>query len=184
MNRLAAPSLIQTPGQTNEVRYFGYPPLMAKNAAFGIEKFRYMLDEIRPLHKAHYNETETTYLDSKFDPDYEQYIALERDKKFICFTCRIRSRMAGYLQYYLFNDLHAQSMYQAREDAFFLHPLVRNKKIAPVMLAYAEKCLQALGCQYVGMTSKAPVGAPDIGPFLQKREYRPVAVYYAKKLKD
>lgn len=182
MNRPAQPLSAQTPVQTDVPRYFGHPPHFAGDMAFGIEKFSDMVDEIRPLHEIHYNETETSYLDEAFNPNYEQYIALERDGRFICFTCRTGLKMVGYLQYYVYRSSHTQRACQAREDAFFLHPLIRGKKIAPIMLAYAEDALRVLGCHYIGMTSKAPVGAPDIGPFLQKRGYKPVAVYYAKKL--
>jgi len=34
------------------------------------------------------------------------------------------------------------------------------------------------------MTSKSPVGGPDIRPFLEKRGYRFVAEYFSKKLED
>ena len=130
----------------------------------------------------HYEETETKYLDHDYNPNYPSYMDMEKDGRFVCFTCRIGLKMVGYLQYYVFRDQHSQQVLQAREDAFFLHPLVRGQKIAPKFLAYAEDALRALGCHYVGMTSKAPIGAPDIGPFLEGRGYEPVAVYYAKKL--
>lgn len=172
------------PRTTPRPRYYTIPPRVAGSVVFGIEKFADMLDEVRPLHEMHYNETETEYLDDEYNPNYASYMEMEKDGRFVQFTCRIGLQLVGYLQYYVFRDLHTQRVYQAREDAFFLHPLVRGKKIAPQFLAYAEDALRALGCRYVGMTSKAPVGAPDIGPFLQKQGYRPVAVYYAKKLES
>lgn len=175
---------LQTTQQTPHPRYYGLPPQVIGNIAFGVEKFADMLKEIAPLHKIHYMETEAEYLDHDYDPNYQSYMDLEKDGRFVCFTCRMGLQLVGYLQYYVFRDQHSQQVYQAREDAFFLHPLVRGKKIAPEFLAYAEDALRALGCHYVGMTSKAPVGAPDIGPFLQRRGYRPIAVYYAKKLES
>jgi GNAT superfamily N-acetyltransferase len=150
----------------------------------GIERFSNMLPEIAPLHEAHYLETEAEYLDTPYEPNYQSYVSMEEDGRFVCFTVRMGWQMVGYLQYYVFRDQHSRRMLQAREDAFYLHPLVRGKKIAPQVLAYAEDALRALGCRYVGMTSKAPVGAPDIGPFLESRSYRPIAVYYVKDLES
>lgn len=163
-------------------RYYFKPPYIEGQVVIGLEHIADMEDEIRVLHEAHFNETETEYLDADFEPDYAQYKALENDGRFVCFTVRIGGQMVAYLQYYIFRDLHTQQIQNAREDAFFVHALARSKKVGGNLLAYAEGALTQLGCRYIGMTSKAPIGAPDIGPFLEKRNYRPVAIYYTKKL--
>lgn len=167
--------------QTGPIYYY-HQPVITGALAIGVEHITDMEDEIRPLHEAHYNETETEYLDDPFDPDYTQYKELEKDGRFICFTVRIGGQMVAYLQYYIFRDLHTKQVDNAREDAFFVHALARSKHVGGELLAYAEEALTRLGCRYIGMTSKAPIGAPDIGPFLEKRNYRPVAIYYTKKL--
>lgn len=165
------------------MKYIGVPPeFVDGDIAIGIEKLEDIVGEIRPLHEAHYNETEVLYLDHPFNPDYERYTALERDQQFVVFTVRSGWKLVGYLQYYVFRDLHTQGVYQAREDALFLSEQVRGRKLAPKLLAYAEDALRLLGCSYVGMSSKGPVGGPDIGPFLERKGYRPVATFYAKKL--
>ncbi len=164
--------------------YYLAPPIIKGNVAIGLEKFSDMLEDIRPLHEAHFNETETQYLDDEFNPNYQSYMDMEQDGRFVCFTVRLGWKMVAYLQYYVFRDLHSQRVLQAREDALYVHPLARGKKIAPQLLAYAEDALKTLGCRYVGMTSKAPVGAPDIGPFLERRGYRPIAVYFVKNLEN
>lgn len=162
-------------------KYYGFQPAREGEVIYGIERLADIEDEIRPLHEAHYNETETTYLETPFSPSYDRYKASEEAAQFVLFTLRVGSTLAGYLQYYVFNDMHTQ-MKQAREDALFVSAEFRGKKLAPGMLAYAESALQQLGCTMIGMTSKAPIGAPDLGPFLEKRGYRPVAVFYTKKL--
>jgi GNAT superfamily N-acetyltransferase len=173
----------QTPIKaTKRPRYYAVPPVIRGKVAIGLEKFTDMKEEIRPLHAAHYAETETKYQNEDFNPNYEAYYDMEKDGRFVCFTVRLGWQMVAYLQYYVFRDVHTKDVLQAREDAFFVHPLARGNKIAPQLLAYAEDALKVLGCQYAGMTSKAPVGAPDIGPFLEKRGYKPVAVYYVKDL--
>lgn len=149
----------------------------------GHEKIADMLDVLRVLHAEHYQETETLYLDASFDPDYERYKQTEARGDFVVFTCRRPTlEMVGYLQYYVFRDMHAQTMVQAREDALFLTKAVRGCGLAPKLLGYAEHCLTQLGCTHVGMSSKGPAGGPDLDAFLRRRKYRPVATYYVKKL--
>jgi GNAT superfamily N-acetyltransferase len=167
--------------QTLNKSYYGFTPHQSGEITLGLERLADIEAEIRPLHEAHYNETETTYLDTPFSPSYDRYKASEEAGQFILFTTRLGVELVGYLQYYVFNDMHTQ-MKQAREDALFISPIYRGMRLAPKMLAYAENALYQLGCTMIGMTSKAPVGAPDLGPFLEAHGYRPVAVFFVKKL--
>lgn len=164
--------------------YIGFPPFSDEGYTIGIERVADVQDEIRPLHAQHYAETEALYLDTPFKPDYDRLIALEKEAQFVQFTVRYGLELVGYLQYYVFRDLHTSDMYTAREDAFFLTKQHRGHGMAPKILSYAESCLYQLGCRYVGMSSKAPIGGPDIGPFLEKRGYRPVALFYMKDLES
>jgi GNAT superfamily N-acetyltransferase len=166
-----------------EVKYYGFAPLeIAAGTVVGIEKISQIVDEMRELHALHYAETETLYLESPFDPDYAQWAQLEREAKFVLFTTRVDGKLVGYLQYYVYRDAHSRGSLIGREDAFFLRPEVRGQGLAPKLLKYAEDILAKLGCKYIGMSSKGPVGGPDIGPFLESRGYRPVAVFYSKKV--
>lgn len=167
------------------MKYIGFPPMLdADSIAVGIERIEDITDEMRELHAQHYAETETLYLDTPFSPDYARYIALEQAKQFVLFTVRYGVELVGYLQYYVYRDLHTSDVYQAREDAFFITKQHRGRRIAPRLLAFAETCLRQLGCRYVGMSSKGPVGGPDIGPFLEKNGYCPVAIFYSKDLES
>lgn len=162
-------------------KYYGFQPARAGQATFGIERVADIEDEVRVLHEEHYNETETLYLDTEFSPSYDRYKASEEAGQFVLFTVRLGSTLAGYLQYYVFNDMHTE-MKVAREDAFFVSKPFRGKKLGPSMLSYAEDALRQLGCKKVGMSSKAPVGGPDIGPFLESVDYKPVATFFMKDL--
>jgi GNAT superfamily N-acetyltransferase len=162
--------------------YIGFPPFMDESITIGVERLADCEEALRVLHGEHYAETETLYLETPFDPDYQRYKELEARQQFVLFTVRNGLELVGYLQYYVFRDLHTQGVYQAREDAFFLNKKHRGHGIAPKLLSFAESCLCQLGCRYVGMSSKAPVGGPDIGNFLEHRDYRPVAMFYVKDL--
>ena len=157
-------------------------PFIEGDIAIGIEAMSDILDEIAPLHKAHYQETEVAYLDHPYDPDYLRLCSLENDGGYVVFTIRVGQKLAGYVQYHIFRDLHTQGIYVAREDCFYITPEFRGKKLAPKLLNFAEHGLKQLHCAYVGMTSKSPVGGADIRPFLEGRGYRMVAEYYCKKL--
>lgn len=164
-------------------KYYAFAPHTSGDAVFGLERLADIEDELRVLHEAHYNETETLYLDTPFDASYDRYRASEEAGQFVLFTLRLGSTLVGYLQYYVFNDMHTR-IKQAREDAFYILEQYRGRKLAPGLLAYAEDALRQLGCSMIGMSSKAPVGGPEIGPFLEKHGYKPVAIFYAKKLES
>lgn len=163
-------------------RYYAWDISFSGEVVIGHERIEDMHDELRVLHEQHYRETETLYLDVPFKPDYVRYIESEKRGQFVVFTARSQGELVGYLQYYVFRDMHSAGMRQAREDAFFFTEKVRGKGHAPKLLKYAEEALKLLGCRFVGMSSKAPAGGPDIGKFLERKGYRPVATYYIKQL--
>jgi GNAT superfamily N-acetyltransferase len=165
-------------------KYRAFPPYNDGHVMIGCERLEDCLSEIAPLHEAHYAETEEEYLDHPYNPDYERLFALEKNGHYVTFTVRRNLELVGYIQYHVFRDLHTQSVYTAREDCLYLSPAVRGEGIAPKLLAFAEQSLKQLSVKYVGMTSKNPVGGPDLKPFLEKRGYRHVAEYFSKKLED
>jgi GNAT superfamily N-acetyltransferase len=164
------------------MKYSGFLPEQDGLLTIGVEKLGEIHEEIRPLHAEHFGETEVLYLDTPFDPDYDRYRELEKTGGFVLITARWGTKLVGYIQYYVFRDLHTQGAYMAREDAMFITAEARGNKLAPRMLAYAEHAMAGLGCSFIGMTSKGPVGGPEIGPFLESKGYRPVAMFYGKKL--
>lgn len=164
-------------------RYYGLDPLIEGEFTVGHEKMHEIIPDIEPCYRQHYQETEAVYLPgSKYDPNWRHYEQLEKSGTFVLFTVRKYSTVVGYLQYHVYRDMHAQGELTAREDAFYLIPECRGSGIAPKLLGYAEHFLQKLGCTYVGMTDKSPVGGAPIGGFLQKKGYGLVAHYYVKEL--
>lgn len=164
-------------------KYYAFVPARDGEVTFGLERLSEIEDEIRVLHEEHFLETETTYLPTEFSPSYDRYKASEEAGQFVQFTARVGDVLAGYLQYYVFDDMHT-NIKQAREDALFVSKRFRGNKLGPGMLAYAEDALRQLGCRMIGMTSKHPIGAPDLGPFLESRGYRKIAVFYTKELEN
>lgn len=173
--------------------YYGFAPRTiemkdGRQVVVGHERIAHMVEDIYELHKEHFSETETLYLDDPILPDYTRLAELEARKQFVVFTVRSlsdnRKKMVGYLMYYVFRSIHMANIYEAREDAFFLTKDFRGGGVAKELMNFAEASLKDLGCKYVGMSSKGPVGGPDIGGFLKARGYRHVAEYYAKRLTE
>lgn len=167
--------------QTKLKKYYGFVPAKEGQVTFGLERIAEIEDEIRVLHEEHYLETEVLYKPTEFAPSYDRYVASEEVGQYVQFTARVGDVLAGYLQYYVFDDMHSH-IKQAREDALFVSKRFRGNKLAPGMLAYAEDALRQLGCRMIGMTSKHPVGGPNLESFLESKGYRKVAVYYTKEL--
>ena len=167
-----------------EAKYIGFPPAVHGDYYIGVQRIENITEEMREIHALHFQETETLYLDEPFNPDYGRYIDAERRNGFVLFTVRHNSTLVGYLQYYVYRDMHASGMFTAKEDAFFLLPEHRGQGLAPKVLDFAEDFLQKLGCRYVGMSDKSPIGGVALGGFLKHRGYRDVAVYYVKELES
>lgn len=161
-----------------------WPELLDEHTVIGVERMEHMWDDLTQLLKRHYNETETSYLSEPYDPDVERYKMTEAVGQSVIFTLRIRGLMVGYLMFNVYRGLHSRNTLQAREFAFFIDEPYRGSGYGAKLLTYAEDILKRLGCKHVGMSSKAPVGAPDIGPALEKRGYKPIAVYYVKRLES
>lgn len=164
-------------------KYYGFKPAEANGYVIGHEKQQDILPEIHRVYEQHYAETEQGYLPgTEFKPNYAVYKQSEDEGKFILFTVRKDSTVVGYLQYYVFRDMHAAGALAAREDAFYLAPEHRGTGLSSHILDYAEHFLQKLGCTFVGMTDKSPVGGAPIGSYLKRRDYQEVAIYYVKML--
>lgn len=164
------------------MKYYGGTPFSDGIYTIGHQRLSDIEDEVRKLHDKHFSETEEGYLKSAFAPDYDRYKASEARGDFVLFTLREFSTLAGYLQYYVFRSMHSAELMHAKEDAFFIDPEYRSRGLAPKMLHFAEHFLQKLGCRFVGMTSKHPVGGADIRKFLNREGYREVATYHVKEL--
>lgn len=163
-------------------KYYGFPVYQDGDITIGHQRMADVMDEIVPLYAKHFVETEEKYLDTEYEPNYEQYLAAEERGNFVLFTVRKGSTLVGYMQYHIYNWAHSRRLRHAKEDALYVAEEHRGGGLSKKVLDYTEDFLQKLGCAYVGMTSKAPVGSTDIGPYLETRGYRPVAVYYVKEL--
>ena len=140
-------------------------------------------EDIRPLHEAHYAETETRYKSHKVGVNYEHMGKCDDAGTMRCFGARLvdSQQLIAYLFVYISPSAHDSSLC-AVEDAYYIMPEYRGSGLARRLLQYSEKRLKELGVDYFFMSSKAPVGGPNIGMFLETEGFKPTAIMYSKAL--
>src|SRR5687768_7780021 len=82
---------------------------------FAHERLEDIIDEMRPLHQAHWAETEKHRHGIAFNPDYETFCRYERAGRCIVFTLREDGRLLGNFSLYLDRSMHTKTLL-ATED--------------------------------------------------------------------
>lgn len=120
---------------------------------FAIERIGDIADEIKPLHQAHWNETEVHRHDLPFDPDYETFFRYERAGRYVLLTLRKDGKLLGNCAMYLDKSTHTQTII-ATEDTLYLLPEARKGRVASRFVAYAENAMRLLGAREINITVK------------------------------
>lgn len=168
----------------SEPKYYAFEPYIDGPVIIGHEKIAEIHRELRPLHEMHFNEVEAHLLDAPFDPDYSSHCMQEKLSRFVLFTLRVDGALVGYLQYYVFRNPYSQHVRMAKEDALFIKEEARGRGYAKPLIDFAENALRQLGCSVLGISSRGPSGSTDVGQYFERLGYFPVAMYYAKRMKD
>jgi GNAT superfamily N-acetyltransferase len=154
-----------------------------KNFLIQSVSIRPSIEDIRPLHEAHYAETETKYKHHKVGVNYEHMSKCDENGTMKCFGARLvdTEQLIAYLFVYITKSAHDSSL-GAVEDAYYIMPEYRGSGLARRLLQFSEKRLKELGVDYFYMSSKAPVGGPNLGMFLETEGFKATAVMYSKAL--
>jgi len=166
-------------------KYYGPEPAIIGSYKIGLERMTDIKDEVREIHKAHWDETEIVYITRPLDVDYDRFVELEDAAMFVIFTVRDsaqENKLVGNLMYFLVTSIHIKGMLEATEDAFFLAKEARKGVLAIRFLEFAEKALIAIGVKVIGMSDKAPCGGKSLEKLMGHMGYRPVARYYMKEV--
>ncbi len=125
-----------------------------KGLSFGVEYLADIVDDIHPLHEAHFQETEKHRLGFGLDIDYDYLIATERSGGLIQFTARTEDgRLVGNIRMFLDTSLHTGTLY-ASEDTFFILPDYRKGFAALRFWQYMEQIVRQLGAREIRTDSK------------------------------
>jgi GNAT superfamily N-acetyltransferase len=120
---------------------------------FTIERIEDIADEIKPLHQAHWNETEVHRHELPFNPDYETFFRYERAGRYILLTLRQDGKLLGNCAMYLDKSTHTQTII-ATEDTLYLLPEARKGRVASRFVAYVENALRLLGATEINIAVK------------------------------
>jgi GNAT superfamily N-acetyltransferase len=129
------------------------PPEKCGDFVFSRERIEDIAEEIKLLHRAHWDETEEHRHGLPFDPDYATFARYERAGRYVLFTVRKENRLCGNCAMYLDRSTHTQTVL-ATEDTLYLLPLARTGRVARRFVGYVEKAMRLLGASEIHITVK------------------------------
>ena len=135
---------------------------------FSLERIEAIAEEIKPLHQAHWNETEGHRHGLPFNPDYAAFVRYERAGRYVLLTLREGGRLSGNCAMYLDKSMHTQTII-ATEDTLYLLPDARKGRVARHFVAYIERAMRQLGAREIHITVKTVNKA---GRFFRMLGYR------------
>jgi GNAT superfamily N-acetyltransferase len=128
-------------------------PRYNAHLVFAVERIENITEEIKHLHRAHWNETEGHRHRLPLQPDYEAFIRYERAGRYLLFTVRSEGKLLGNCAMYLDKSAHTQTLI-ATEDTLYLLPEARRGTIAKRFVRYVENALKLLGVREINITVK------------------------------
>ncbi|MBN9134381.1 MAG: GNAT family N-acetyltransferase [Nitrosospira multiformis] len=120
---------------------------------FAVERIENITEEIKHLHRAHWNETEEHRHRLPFQPDYETFIRYEQAGRYLLFTVRSEGKLLGNCAMYLDKSAHTQTLI-ATEDTLYLLPEARRGTVAKRFVRYVENAMKLLGVREINITVK------------------------------
>lgn len=141
---LASEMLEQFPAHGTPIDLDQFQPRTCGSIVFAAERLLDILDEIEPLHEAHWMETEHHYQGTVKKPDIGAGLADEQAGRMIQFTARHEGRLVGNMRMYVGGTSRHTGRPMATEDTIFLLPEFRGGIRAVRFMQYVEDCLAQL----------------------------------------
>jgi hypothetical protein len=152
-------------------------PRESHGFVFAVERYAACLDELKPLHAAHWLETEKHRHALPFNPDYDGMLHLEAVGKLALVTIRKDGELVGQTTMKLYQSMHSQTL-TANEDSLFLRSDQRGS--LGVMLAfirYGIEAMERLGVAEIRVSSKIINGADKL---MVRAGFKPFAIQLVK----
>jgi N-acetylglutamate synthase-like GNAT family acetyltransferase len=131
----------------------GIEPQQYGEFVFEIERMANIENEVRPLHQAHWQETEGHRHGLELEPDYDTFKRYEQAGRYVLFTMRSEGRLLGNCAMYLDGSTHTKTLI-ATEDTLFILPEARKGRIAGVFINYCETALKQMGVKEINVSVK------------------------------
>lgn len=157
-----------------------FPAVALGDASLQVERFEDLIEELEPLHQAHWLETEKHRHGLDLAPNYALLLSRERQGGLLQFTARRSGELVGHVRMYLGRSTHTCTLY-AEEDTLYIKPEHRGGFLAIRLLRYAEACLKQVGVREIRADSKL-LNHADV--LMKRLGYTPVALKFHKFIED
>lgn len=114
----------------------------------GVERLADVLEELKPLHRAHWEERADLRPVGDLSPDYERGIRLNDAGAYILCTARRDGRLIGYCSFYVDHNTWTGAR-EASAELLYLVPDERHGWLAVRLYEYAHHVLRHVGVKRV-----------------------------------
>jgi len=146
-------STLQQPDLNDRINVEDIPAEEYEGCLILAERIEDLVDEIKPLHAAHWAETESYRHGIELNADYDYMVNAERQGRFILFTVRYEGTLVGNCMMYLSKSTHTQK-WVAEEDTIFILPEYRKGRLGVRLIRYVEDVLRNMGISEIRITVK------------------------------
>jgi L-amino acid N-acyltransferase YncA len=181
---LDAGTILAIIDDVNRVNYNPIPishiePKTCKGFVFAAERYRDCLGELKPLHEAHWSETEKHRHELSLNPNYDEALRMEDAGFVMLFTVRKDGELVGQMSLKIFKSMHSQTLV-ADEDSLFLRKDARGS-LAVVMefLRFVANSLETVDVREIRASSKLVNSADKL---MIRAGFKPVAIQMVKMI--
>lgn len=146
-----------------------------------VESFEESLDYLKPLLPIHYKELALNQDKVPLSPQFDKYVATEKQGGLIFVTLRKAGEMVGYFIGFIAPGLHYSTCLTCQMDIFYVLPEHRGSGTGFQLFKFVEQQLKKRGVQRLFVGSKLH---KDASWLFEKLNYTPVETYYSAWLGD
>lgn len=156
------------------------PLAHAAKVTYQWERFADAIHEALPLLKKNWEETGDG---GDFEPNFDQYFAMERAGVIKFFSARRDGALIGYLSIFVTPELHCTRRKTAISDAFWVHPLEREGWVGYKLLSLCEEGLREFGVSRIDLMPKIDFkndNGYSVSSIMKRLKYTPHEIRYVK----
>lgn len=146
-----------------------------------VESFEENLEYLKPLLPIHYKELALNQDKVPLSPQFDKYVATEKQGGLIFVTLRKAGEMVGYFIGFIAPGLHYSTCLTCQMDIFYVLPEHRGSGTGFQLFRFVEQQLKKRGVQRLFVGSKLH---KDASWLFEKLNYTPVETYYSAWLGD
>ena len=148
---------------------------------FARESYATVVEDIKALLPAHWEELALYQDDIVLDPDFEIYEAIDKAGKLALYTVRTEDkRLVGYAIYFIRNHHHYKTAVWAVSDIALVEKAHRSMGLGNGLFDFLEKDLKGCGVDVIHTMTK--VGHPELRMLLQSRGHEATEINMSKRL--